>query len=117
MIPTADAEPERYKGRPLLIILENYILDCIGALEPEGQQRIRAVVQRAFGGDMDWKHTVRGALDLEESFDGQLQQMWQQNQKIASANKTKLHPVQFAKMVADQNFSHLIDPTGPQGRT
>jgi hypothetical protein len=60
MTATADADPERYKGRPLLIILENYILD--------------------------------------------------------SANHTMLHPVQFAKMVADQNFAHLIDPTDPAER-
>jgi hypothetical protein len=113
MIPSADAEPERYKGRPLLIILENYVLDCIGALEPERQQQVRAIVQRTFGGEADWKRTVRGVLDLGESLDEQLRGMWQQNQEIARANGTMLHPVQFAKMVADQNFAHLIGSASP----
>jgi hypothetical protein len=109
MNPTADAEPERYKGRPLLIILENYILDCIGALEPETQQRVQASVRHVFGGDSDWKRTVRSVLHLEESFDAQIEQMWQRNQQIAAANKVTLHPVQFAKMLCDQNFTHLIN--------
>jgi alpha-ketoglutarate-dependent taurine dioxygenase len=116
MVQSVDAEPERYKGRPLLIILENYILDCIGALEPERQQQVRAVVQRTFGGGTDWHQTVRGVLHLGESLDEQLRRMWQQNQEIAMANETVLHPAQFAKMVADQNFAHLMEPTGPDGR-
>ncbi len=116
MIQSADAEPERYEGRPLLIILENYILDCIGALEPERQQQIRAVVERTFGGGADWKQTVRGVLHLGESLDEQLRRMWQHNQEIARANETMLHPVQFAKMVADQNFAHLIGPADADER-
>ncbi len=116
MIQSADAEPERYKGRPLLIILENYILDCIGALEPERQQQVRAIVQHTFGGGTDWKQTVRGVLHLGESLDEQLRRMWQQNQEIARANETMLHPMQFAKMVADENFAHLFDPTDADGR-
>ena len=116
MIQSADAEPERYKGRPLLIILENYILDCIGALEPERRQQVGAIVQRTFGGGADWKQTVRGVLHLGESLDEQLRRVWQQNQEIARGSETALHPVQFAKMVADQNFAHLIDPKTPGGR-
>ena len=34
-LPTAEAEMDRYEQRPLLLVLENYILDCIGELEPE----------------------------------------------------------------------------------
>jgi hypothetical protein len=113
MIQSADAKLERYKGRPLLIILENYILDCIGALEPERQQQVGAIVQRTFGGGADWKQTVRGVLHLGESLDEQLRHMWQQNQELARANGTVLHPVQFAKMVADQNFAYLIGPAAP----
>ncbi len=116
MMQSSDAELERYKGRPLLIILENYILDCIGALEPERQQQVQAVVQRTFGGGADWKQTMRGILQVGDSLDEQLRRMWQQNQEIAGANGTVLHPVQFAKMVADQNFAHLFDPTDADGR-
>ena len=99
-----------HKGRPLLLIIENYVLDCVGALGPERQLQIRAVVERAFGGEAGWRRTVSGVLDLGESLDEELRRMWQQNQEIARANGTALHPAQFAKMVADQNLAHLINP-------
>jgi hypothetical protein len=108
---SAEAESERYKGRPLLIILENYILDSIGALEPERQPQIGAIVQRTFGGGPDWRETVRGVLHLGEGLDEQLRLIWQQNQEIARASEVVLHPIQFAKMIADQNFAGLINPT------
>jgi hypothetical protein len=47
---SAEAEPERYSGRPLLIVLENYVLDCIGELGPDKQALARSVVQRVWGG-------------------------------------------------------------------
>lgn len=109
MIPSAEAEPDRYQGKPLLIVLENYILDCIGALQPERQELIRGVVQRSFGGGDDWKQTIRSTLQMDAGLDQQLQEMWQQNREAAEANGLELHPIQFAKMVADQNFAHLID--------
>ena len=108
MFPSAEAEPERYRDKPLLIILENYILDCIGALEPERQQTVRAVVQRTFGGGDDWKKTIREMVQMDESLDEQLRQMWQHNQETARANGVELLPIQFAKMVADQNFADLM---------
>jgi hypothetical protein len=110
MIPSAEAEPDRYQGKPLLIILENYILDCIGALEPDRQELVRGVVQRSFGGGDDWKQTIRSMLQIDGNLDEQLRLMWEQNQEAAQVSGIELHPVQFAKMVADQNFADLIDP-------
>jgi hypothetical protein len=110
MIPSAEAEPARYQGKPLLIILENYILDCIGALEPERQELVRGVVQRSLGGGDDWKQTIRTMLQIDGSLDEQLRLMWEQNQEAAQVSGVELHPIQFAKMVADQNFADLIEP-------
>jgi hypothetical protein len=59
------AEPGRYAGRPLLIVLENYVLDCIGEMPPDKQALVRSVVQRVWGGGDDWKATVR---DHEKTF-------------------------------------------------
>jgi hypothetical protein len=110
LIPSAHAEPDRYKSRPLLILLENYVLDCVGALPTEKQPGTRLAVQRVFGGGEDWKATLRRELHLDVSLDEEIRSMWKRNQEIAKARSTVLHPVQFAKMVADSNFAHLIDP-------
>jgi hypothetical protein len=107
-LPSAEAEPARYAGRPLLIVLENYVLDCIGELQPDKQALARSVVARVWGGGDDWKATVREQLHLEPSMDEALRGMWLRNQELAKRHKQPLHCIQFAKMVVDQNFAHLI---------
>src|SRR4051812_36175874 len=67
-LPSVEAEPERYSGRPLLIVLENY-LDCIGELPPDKQALARSVVQRVWSGGDDWRATVREQLHLEPTMD------------------------------------------------
>ena len=108
LLPSAEAEPERYAGRPLLIVLENYVLDCIGALQPDKQELARSVVQKVWGGGDDWKETVRAQLHLESSLDESLRGMWSRNQELAKQHNQPLHPIQFAKMIVDQNFASLI---------
>ena len=108
MLPSPEAEPDRYRGRPLLIILEHYVLDCVGALAPEQQQSVAQVVRQVFGGGEDWKATVRATLKLKDSLDAEIRTMWDRNQQAAAQQNVTLHPVQFAKIVVDQNFAHLI---------
>lgn len=108
-IPSADAEPERYKGRPLLVLLENYVLDAIGEL-PEGKSAgLAQITQRVFGGGPDWRATLRETLHLPETLDQELRRLWARNRDIARQAKAELHPIQFAKMIADDNFKDLID--------
>ena len=107
-VPSPEAEPERYAGRPLLIVLENYVLDCIGELPEDKQALARSIVQRVWSGGDDWKATVRGQLHLESSMDEAMRGMWSRNQELARQHNQQLHPIQFAKMVVDQNFAHLI---------
>jgi hypothetical protein len=107
-VPSANAEPERYKGRPLLIVMENYVLDCIGELAADKQDGIRKIVQKVWQGGDDWKKTVRAQLHLEDSIDDVIRGLWEKNQKIANESNAVLHPVEFAKMVVDENFSQLF---------
>lgn len=107
-LPSVETEPERYAGRPLLIVMENYVLDCIGALQPDKQALALSVVQRVWGGGDDWKETVRAQLHLESSLDESLRGMWSRNQELAKQHNQPLHPIQFAKMIVDQNLASLI---------
>jgi hypothetical protein len=110
MLPSPEAEPQRYRGRPLLIVLENYVLAAIGELPADKYAGVGQLVQKVFGGGADWMQTVREQLHLGETLDDALRQMWAKNQAIAQQNAVVLQPEQFAKMVADQNFAQLIDP-------
>lgn len=110
--PTASAQPDRYAGRPLLMILENYVLDCIGELSPEKQKNMASVVQSVFGGEEDWKQTMREVLHLDVAMDEQIRQMWQSNRGVDIAIQQvfgEVSPDQFAQMVVDSNFAHLVD--------
>ncbi len=108
-----DGDSERYRGKPLLLILESYVLDCIGHLSEERAQLTGEWVQQAFDGDADWKETLRGQLRLAETLDGTLREMWRRKQRIAQATKIPLSPEAFAQMVVDENFADLIRPSDP----
>ena len=100
---------DRYSGKPLLVVLENYVLDCIGCFPNDKRAAIVAVVKQVFGGDDDWKTTVRANLQLNESIDDHIRQMWERNKEIAFQTGQTLLPVDFAKMIVDENFSSLIE--------
>ncbi|HEX5106230.1 MAG TPA: hypothetical protein VFV87_20565 [Pirellulaceae bacterium] len=108
MLPSPHAEPERYQGRPLLIVLENYVLDCIGKLPPDSSEKLSKLMQDVLGGGPDWRQTLRETLHLDPALDGELQRLWTTNAQLAKQDGIELHPVQFAKMVVDENFADLV---------
>ncbi len=65
--------------------------------------------QKVFCGGADGKKTVRDVLQLSESIEDNIRNLWIENQKIAAQNNSELHPVQFAKMIVDDNFADFID--------
>jgi hypothetical protein len=109
MLPSKDPEPERYAGRPLLVVLEHYVLAVIGELTPEKSHAMRAVVQKVFGGGDDWKGTVRQRLAVTDDIDAEILTLWRKNHQLAAQSGVDLHPVQFAKMFADENFAPLFE--------
>lgn len=108
-LPSAEFEPERYQGRPLLILLENYVLDSIGALTPERSGEVGKVVQQTFGGGPDWRETLRRRFWLDDSLDDSIRTLWERNQEVAHVRGEAIRPIQFAKMMVDTNFAYLID--------
>lgn len=101
-------DAERYRGRPLLAILENYVLDSIGHLSPEKQRASGDIVRRAFGGDLDWKATLRRKLNLSDEVDNVVRTIWRET-CAAVEGDAKISPVAFARDFCDQHFASLID--------
>lgn len=106
----ATAMGGRYAGRPLLILLENYVLGAIGRLPPDKEELTASITRRIFGDGPDWRATLRTTLHLEASMDESLRQMWDDHQKRAQEAGATLTPEDFARSVADENFAHLIEP-------
>jgi len=94
----------------MLAVLETYILAAIGELPRDKHKKIVVVVQRVFGGDHDWMKTIRERLTLDASLDEELRSIWSRSRKAARETGTELQPLQFAKMVVNENFAALVDP-------
>jgi hypothetical protein len=95
------ALPERYHGRPILIIVENYVLSAIGELDADKQQAMAGVVRHTWGGDDDWLGTVREQLRWERSIDETIRRNWRDYQDAARAQGVSGSAAEFALMFAD----------------
>lgn len=103
------AGPERYQGRPLLMLLDSFVLSCIGQLPGDKEQKLHAVVQKIWPGPGDWKQRLRETLHLEPAIEQHIADLWARNTEIAKGSGETLLPLQFAIMVVDDNFASLID--------
>ncbi|MCL2648459.1 MAG: hypothetical protein FWD61_15860 [Phycisphaerales bacterium] len=99
-----DAIPERYEKNPILIVVENFILDAIGKLAPEKEQRLSEMLCRTFGGT-DWRATVRHQMDLPPETAEQLQAEWQRSLAESDAKQEDaISPEDFARAIAGALF-------------
>jgi hypothetical protein len=81
-LPSASSRPgspaDRYKGKPLLIVVENYILDTIGALPADKREKASRIVQDFFANGVacDWRQTLRATLRIHDSIDDVIRTSW-----------------------------------------
>jgi len=90
----------------MLIVLENYVLDAIGKLEPEKSAKLNEMIGRTFGGK-DWRGTVREQFALGKETDENLRAMWKQKLEEGEANQRDVEAEDFAREAVDEMFSGL----------
>lgn len=98
----------RYDGKPLLRLLELYVLKAIGELAPAEQQtleRMAPKLRAIYGGNGEWHEAVAAAVHLPSDMPVAIQDMWTKNLEIARANGVTLHPQMFAEMFVDENLA------------
>lgn len=97
----------RYDGKPLLKLLELYVLKAIGELPRKEEDILNAMapkLQATFGGGGQWHEAIESAVRMDADTPEQLRGMWTRNLEVARANGVTLTAQQFAEMVADSNF-------------
>jgi hypothetical protein len=97
----------RYDGKPLLRLVELYVLKAIGELSQNEEDALIALaprLQRVSGGGGQWHEAIESAVHLQADTPQRLRGMWAKNLEIARANGLKLTPQEFAEMIADSNF-------------
>lgn len=98
----------RYDGKPLLRLLELYVLDVIGELERGEQDRLRAMAPKLhaiYGGGGRWEDAVAAAVHMPPEMPVAIRDMWAKNLEVARANGMTLPPQRFAEMFVDENLA------------
>jgi hypothetical protein len=97
----------RYAGKPLVRLLECYVLKAIGQLAAEDEARLSAMepqLRKVYRHNGSWVHIVSSALDFPNNMAETIEQIWRRNQDVARASGITLEAQQFAEMFVDQNF-------------
>lgn len=100
---------DRYDGKPLLRLLELYVLKALGelpALEEETLAKLAPKLQTIYGGDGTWDGAIETAVRMPKDMPGQIRDLWAQNLQIAQAkNVPALSAQQFAELFVDENLT------------
>jgi hypothetical protein len=102
-----DSIPDRYEKNPMLVVVENYVLDAIGELDPDKAKLLNEMICKTFGGT-DWKAVIRQQFDLPKETDDNLRALWKQRREEAEQTQADLIPAEdFAREVVDEMFRDL----------
>ncbi|HKQ44395.1 MAG TPA: hypothetical protein VJS47_03295 [Rhizomicrobium sp.] len=99
----------RYEGKPLLRLLELYVLKALGelpVLEQETLDRMAPKLQAVYGGNGTWHGALEAAVHMPADMPQQIRGMWEKNLEIAQANNVPaLSAQKFAEMFVDENLT------------
>ena len=99
---------DRYEGKPLLRLIECYILDSIDQLTSEQVATLVSMepkLRAALGVTGTWKEIVAKTMDFPDTFPAQIKEIWQRNLDMAASKGASVSPEEFAMTFVDENFS------------
>ena len=103
------SDNSRYDGKPLLRLLELYVLKALGelpALEEETLVRMSPKLQAVYGGDGTWYGALQTAVHMPAEMPQAIRDMWTKNLELAQAkNVPALSAQQFAELFVDENLT------------
>lgn len=98
----------RYQGKPLLRVLECYVLWSLDELSDSDKKSLDLMepkLQEVYGKSGSWVEIISSVMELPENMPDLIRDMWGKNQAIAKVNNSTLTAEQFAQVFVDQNFS------------
>jgi hypothetical protein len=102
------ASNPRYEGKPLLRLLELYVLRAIDELPPAEQQtleRMAPKLQSIYGGNGAWHEAVAAAVCMPADMPAVIRDAWTKDTKTARATGKTLQPQMFAETFVDKNLA------------
>jgi hypothetical protein len=100
-------ENARYAGRPLVRLLDAYVLAAIGELDDRSSEQLYKMtprLQATFKCSGAWDEIVASVMHFPSNMPELIRQSWVKNSALAAANGETLLPVDFMLMFVDANF-------------
>ena len=101
---------DRYAGKPFLKLLESYVLDAIGHLDPMADAALRAMepqYRAMFGAAGSWREIVVSRMQFPAGMQGAIREMWQSGRvRFREANGREPDPMEFTRVFIDSKFPH-----------
>lgn len=98
---------DRYAGKPLVRLLELYVLRSIGELPQSEEQKLTQMAPKLhaiYGGNGEWHEAIAASMKMPANMATLIADTWKRNLDIAASRGARLTPDQFAQMFVDQNF-------------
>ena len=105
---------DRYAGRPLVRLLDAYVLDVLGALDEQTAALARSLAPKAAaalgveGGS--WQEVIEKAMDIPPSAQNELRAMWEQHVHAVIDEGQTPDVLAFTYALVDSTFG--IEPVG-----
>ncbi len=98
----------RYVGKPLLRLLECYVLWAIDELPEKESSTLNSMVpklQMLYKSNGSWQEIIAGTVSMDADMPSKLKALWARNAEIGRQTGVILTPQQFAELVVDDNFA------------
>jgi len=100
-------EATRYEGKPLLRLLELYVLWSIGELSrnsSETLERMTPKLRETWKCDGSWQDCISFVMEFPANMPELIRERWSHNRELAAVAGETLKPDDFATMFVDANF-------------
>ena len=100
----------RYAGKPMLRLLDSYVLDAIGHLPAEVDAKMTEMepkFREAFGATGSWRAMVESQMRFPEGMQDAIRELWAKGRvKFLAAQGHEPDPAEFTMTFVDTNFPH-----------
>ena len=98
----------RYTGKPLLRILECYVLWAIGQLSETEETKLQGMepqLRQTLKQEGNWREVMEKTMELPGNMPELIRMNWEKNQAIAMQQCSELTGQRFAEMFVDSNLA------------
>lgn len=100
----------RYTGKPLLRLVDSFVLDAIGHLPAEVDAKLTEMeprFRRTFGEAGSWREIVAAQMKFPDGLQAAIREVWETGRtKFRASEGYEPDPAQFTMSFVDSNFPH-----------